>query len=76
MKQVNTPAATVTPTAPNILVTPPAYSGVPPQQPKKPQISMIIERVVVLIVIIAVVYFVGMPMLKGTPKSPDGFAQS
>jgi hypothetical protein len=37
---------------------------------------MIIGVVVVLIVIIAVVYFAGMPMLKGNPKSSEDFLQS
>jgi len=76
MKQVNTPAATETPTEPNVPVTQPPYSGAPPLPPKKPRTPMIIGGIVILIVIIAVVYFVGMPMLKGTPKSSDGFLPS
>ena len=76
IEQVNASAATVTSAAPNVPATPPSYYGTPPLQLKKPGTSIIIGGVVVLIVIIAVVYFVGMPMLKGNHKSSDGFVQS
>ena len=37
---------------------------------------MIIGGIVVVLVIVAIAYFVGIPLLKGNPKSSDGFVQS
>ena len=76
MEQVTAPAAPVTPAASEVPLIPPSYYAAPPVQPKKPQTSMIIGGIVILLVIIAVAYFAGIPMLKGNPKSSDGFVQS
>ncbi|MDO8872190.1 MAG: zinc ribbon domain-containing protein [Methanoregula sp.] len=76
MEQVTAPAAPVTPAAIKVPVTLPPDYGTPPVQPKKPNTSMIIGGIVVVLVIIAVVYFAGMPMLKANQKSSDGFVPS
>ena len=76
MEPFTAPAAPVTPDAIKIPVTPSSYYGAPPVQPKKPNTSMIIGGIVVVLVIVAVAYFVGMPMLKANQKSSDGFVPS
>ncbi|MDP2797466.1 MAG: hypothetical protein Q8N94_08160 [Methanoregula sp.] len=55
MEQVTAPAAPVTPAAIKVPVTLPPDYGTPPVQPKKPNTSMIIGGIVVVLVIIAVV---------------------
>ena len=76
MEQVTDPAAPVDPAAPKVPITPPSGYGAPPVQPKTSLNSMIIGGIVVVLVIVAIVYFVGIPMLKGNQKSSDGFVQS
>jgi hypothetical protein len=75
MEQVTAPAAPATPAAPEVPVTPPSYYGAPSVQPKTPRTFIILGGIVVVLVIIAVAYFAGIPMLKGNQKSSDGFVQ-
>ena len=76
MEQVTDPAAPVAPAAPQVPITPSSFYGSPSLQPKPPRTSMIIGGIVVVLVIVAIAYFVGIPLLKGNQRSSDGFVQS
>lgn len=76
MEQITASADPVSHAAPKVPITPPSYYGAPPVQPKTPRTSMIIAGIVVVLVIVAIAYFVGIPLLKGNQKSYDSFVQS
>ncbi|MFA4849171.1 MAG: hypothetical protein WC626_05545 [Methanoregula sp.] len=54
----------------------PSPFGTLPAKPKKLRTSLIIGGIVIVLVIIAVIFFVGMPMLKANQKFSDGFVPS
>ena len=76
MKQITAPPTQGTPAAPEVQITPLSSDRTSQVQPKKPRTLMIIGGIVILLVIIAVAYFAGMPMLKGNQKSSNGFVPS
>ena len=73
MEQITASTDPVYPAAPKVPITPPSYYAIPQVQPKTPRTAMIIGGIMVVLLIVAIVYFVGIPMLKGNPKSSDGF---
>lgn len=75
-EHVTAPGVPVNPASQEVPVNLHSPYGTPPAKPKKPKTSQIIGGIVVVLLIIAVVYFVGMPMLKASQKSSDGFVPS
>jgi hypothetical protein len=69
-------AVPATPHVPVVTVSTPPPAGIPPASSKKPAAPMIIGGIVAILVIIAIVYFVGMPMLTAGPKSPVEVTQT
>ena len=76
MEQDTAPAVPISSASPEVPVNLHSPYETHPVKPKKPQTSLIIGGIVVVLVIIAIVYFVGMPMLKANLKSSDGFIPS
>lgn len=76
MEQVTDPTVPADPAAPKVPITPSSFYGSPPVQPKTPRTYMIVGGIVVVLVIVAIAYFAGIPMLKGNQKSSEGFEQS
>ncbi|MDP3565030.1 MAG: zinc-ribbon domain-containing protein [Methanoregula sp.] len=73
MEPVTAPAATQTPAAPSVPVNPAAPCGPAPVSLKKSKTPLIIGGIVILLVIVAAVYFVGLPMLKSNEQSSERF---
>jgi hypothetical protein len=70
------PAVPKTPAAPKVRINPPSPRLTPAIPPKKPKTALIIGSIVVILVIAAAVYFVGLPMLKANQRSADDLASS
>ena len=76
MGQVTESDVPETHVSPAVPVSSQSPYGAPPAKPKKNQTPLIIGGIVIVLLIIAVVYFAGMPMLKANQKSSDGFVPS
>jgi hypothetical protein len=76
IEQVTATGIPVNPASPEVPVNLQSPFGTTPVKLKKPQTSRIIGGIVVVLIIIAVVYFVGMPMFKTSQKSSDGILPS
>ncbi len=76
VEKVPGPAAPDEPGSTSLPVNPPPSYGTASPQPKKISTPLIIAGIVVVLAIVAAVYFVGLPMFKTNPKSPDVVAQS
>jgi hypothetical protein len=70
------PTVPVTPTSPEVPVSPTSLNGTPPVKPKKTRTSLVIGGIIIVLVIIAAVYVVGIPILKANLKSSYGFTPS
>lgn len=76
LEPVTGSGAPAAPGATEIPVNPPSANWTKPPESKKPNSALIIGGIVVVLAILAAVYFVGLPLLKGDQKSPGGVVQS
>ena len=76
VEQVTEPDVPETSVLPAVPDSPQSPYVAPPVKPKKNQTPLIIGGILIVLLIITVVYFAGMPMLKANQKSSDGFVPS
>ena len=76
VEPVTVPATLEIPAAPVDPLSPSSTPGTSLVQPKRPSTFLIIGSIVIVLVIFAVAYSVGLPMLRANQNTPGGFVPS